>query len=42
MDIVGGEEGDDGMYGESNMETYITICKINSQWEFDWSQTRTL
>ena len=22
------------MYGETNMETYITICKINSQWEF--------
>ena len=22
------------MYGESNMETYITICKIESQWEF--------
>ena len=22
------------MYRESNMETYITICKINSQWEF--------
>ena len=22
------------MYGESNMETYITICKIASQWEF--------
>ena len=22
------------MYGESNMEMYITICKINSQWEF--------
>ena len=21
------------MYGESNMETYITICKIDSQWE---------
>ena len=21
------------MYGKSNMETYITICKINSQWE---------
>ena len=20
--------------GESNMETYITICKIESQWEF--------
>ena len=22
------------MYGESNMETYITICKIGSQREF--------
>ena len=22
------------MYGESNMETYITICRIDSQWEF--------
>ena len=22
------------MYGESNMETYITIDKIDSQWEF--------
>ena len=22
------------MYGKSNMETYITICKINSQQEF--------
>ena len=22
------------MYGKSNMETYITICKIFSQWEF--------
>ena len=22
------------MYGKSNIETYITICKINSQWEF--------
>ena len=21
-------------YEKSNMETYITICKINSQWEF--------
>ena len=21
------------MYGESNMETYITICKRDSQWE---------
>ena len=27
-----GEEGE--MYGESNMEIYITICKIDSQWEF--------
>ena len=25
------------MYGESNMETYITICKIDSQQEFaEW------
>ena len=30
----GGEEGEDGRYGESNVETYITICKIDSQWEF--------
>ena len=22
------------MYGDSNMETYITICKMDSQWEF--------
>ena len=22
------------MYGKSNMETYITICKVNSQCEF--------
>ena len=22
------------MYGKSNMETYITICKIDSQQEF--------
>ena len=22
------------MYGKSNMETYITMCKIGSQWEF--------
>ena len=22
------------MYGNSNMETYITICKIDSQWKF--------
>ena len=29
---VRGEEGE--MHGKSNMETYITICKIDSQWEF--------
>ena len=22
------------MFGKSNMETYITICKVDSQWEF--------
>ena len=22
------------MYGQSNMETYITMCKIDKQWEF--------
>ena len=22
------------MYGESDMETYIIVCKIDSQWEF--------
>ena len=26
--------GESEMYGESNMETYITICKIDSQREF--------
>ena len=26
--------GEDEMYGKSNMETYITICKIDSQREF--------
>ena len=30
-----GERGGDGeMYGESNMKTYITVCKIDSQREF--------
>ena len=27
-------EGEGEMYGKSNMETYITICKIESQQEF--------
>ena len=30
-----GERGGEGeIYGESNIETYVTICKIDSQWEF--------
>ena len=30
-----GERGGEGeMYGESNMETYNAICKIDIQWEF--------
>ena len=29
-----GERGGEGeMYGKSNMETYSTMCKIDSQWE---------
>ena len=34
MDMEDREEGECGMYGDRNMETYITICKIDSQWEF--------
>ena len=35
MDTVGvWEEGEGEMYGENNVETYITICKIDSQQEF--------
>ena len=30
MDTVGGEEGEGEMYGESNVEIYNTICKIDS------------
>ena len=26
--------GEGEMYGKSNTETYIIICKIDSQWEF--------
>ena len=26
--------GEDEMYVKSNMETYISICKIDRQWEF--------
>ena len=32
MDMGKGEER--VMYGKSNTETYIIICKIDSQWEF--------
>ena len=34
--IYGHEErgGEGETYGESNMETYITICKTDSQWKF--------
>ena len=34
MHMDGGKEGEGEMYGESNMEAYTTICKIDSQWEF--------
>ena len=30
MELVGGGEGEGGMNGESGMETYTTICKIDS------------
>ena len=30
----GERAGEGEMYGKSNMETYITICKIDSHWEF--------
>ena len=33
MDAGGGEEGE-GECMEKVMETYITICKVDSQWEF--------
>ena len=29
-----GKRGGEGECGKSNMETDITICKIDSQWEF--------
>ena len=32
-DMAGGEEGEEDVYGESNIEIYITICKTDSQWE---------
>ena len=30
--LVGGE-GEGRRYGESNMETYVAICKRDSQWQ---------
>ena len=30
----GEREGEGEMYGRGNMETYITIYKIDSEWEF--------
>lgn len=30
----GGEEGEGGKYGDSNMETYMIMCKTESKWEF--------
>ena len=33
MDMAGREEREGGINGESNMGTYITICKTDSQWE---------
>ena len=35
MDTGGGEEGE--MYGESNMEIYNTICKIDSYGNFQYN-----
>jgi len=34
MDMAGGEKGEAGIYGKSNLEIYNTVCKIDSQWEF--------
>ena len=34
MDIGGGKEGEDEIYRDSNMETYSSMCKTDSQWEF--------
>ena len=35
MDMTQGSGGGEGgRHGESNMETYIAICKVDSKWEF--------
>ena len=33
-DMVGGKEGEGELHGESKIEIYKIICKIDSQWEF--------
>ena len=32
--------GEGEMYGKSNMGTYITICRIHSQWEFAYRKLK--
>ena len=39
MDMGRGGEGE--MYGKSNMETYITIFKIDSQWNLLYGSGNT-
>ena len=34
------ESGESEMCGKSNMETYITVCKMESQWEFAGNSNR--
>ena len=34
MDMGGEKEREGEMYRENNKETYNTLCKIDSQWEF--------
>ena len=34
MEVEREEGGEGEIYGKHTMETYITICKIDSQWEF--------
>ena len=34
MDMGEGRGGEGEMYGKSNIETYITTCKIDNQQEF--------
>ena len=35
MDMAGaGGKGEGGRYVKTNMETYISLCEIDNQWEF--------